>query len=200
MCWVAQPEEHRTCRAGITFLGQRWLTREPPFRWEPALIPQLLLRTGDGCQPEIDSKPRHWETPSAWPRQLVVGTHVPLGGARTRQPLGRRDFVWGCSAVTACSEQFCCIPGGLGADRQNKRFAIFKPIPQTNQCHPPSHKPPEPQEAPTQNPRSRPKAQNPNAPAQQQIERPGSTQNVHDKITSGRLSHKTKSSIHAPIN
>ena len=109
-------------------LGQRWLSREPPFRWEPALIPQLLLRTGDGCQPEIDSKPRHWETPSAWPRHLVVGTHVPWGGVRTRQSLGRRDVQTVRLRGDGPQRALCCDPGFLGADKSFKNLKIQKSI------------------------------------------------------------------------
>ena len=48
---------------------------------------------------------------------LWVGTHVPLGGARTRQPLGRRDFCLGMLSGDGLQRAFCCRPGVLGADK-----------------------------------------------------------------------------------
>ena len=111
---VAQPEEHRTCRAGITFSGHRWLSRELPLWVRTGAYSEVTPRDGHRCQAEIDSKPRHWEKPSAWPRHSGSGLTCPWEVHAPGSLSGAGISVWGCSAVTACSEQFAADRGFSG--------------------------------------------------------------------------------------
>ena len=106
LCYTgfARPQEQGTCYRSITDGNQ-----------SPEASILVRSRRGDGCHPEIDSKPRRWEKPSAWPRHRVVGTHVPWGGVRTRQSLGRRDLQTVRLRGDGPYRALWYDPGGLGA-------------------------------------------------------------------------------------
>ena len=148
---VARPEEHRTCRAGITILGQRWLSREPPFRWEPALIPQLLLRTGiDAKRNTIPSSDGGRCPPPTHPWEVCAPPGSLTGGSS----------VWGCSEVTNCSELFAADGGGSARSDILKILENTIHLTTSNDATAHRFRPPQHHKNLKRNPRSRPKPPN----------------------------------------